>query len=82
MSENVFAFGDPKTCPFLHENIDTLYGVPAMPVERLPKVCTCGAPLTYADEVCFVEMQSPIFQETEGASCTPVELHYEELKKL
>jgi len=40
-------------CPFKHDNIDRLFGVPVMPVEELPKVCTCGAPLTYADTVMF-----------------------------
>jgi hypothetical protein len=41
-------------CPFLHDNIDTLFGVALVPIEDLPTVCTCGAPLTYADEVAFV----------------------------
>ena len=41
-------------CSFYHDNIETLYGVKPMPVEDLPTVCTCGRPLTYADEVLFV----------------------------
>jgi hypothetical protein len=41
-------------CPFEHENISMLFGVPFMPIEQLPKICTCGCPLTYADEVAFV----------------------------
>ena len=41
-------------CSFPHANIDTLYGVKPQPIESLPKVCTCGAPLTYAPVVAFV----------------------------
>ena len=41
-------------CPFIHDDIDVLYGVPVTPIEELPKTCTCGEPFTYADEVCFV----------------------------
>ena len=41
-------------CPFLHGNIDTLYGVESQPIEQLPKVCTCGKSLTYAKVVKFV----------------------------
>lgn len=41
-------------CSFKHDDIDTLHGVAAMPVEDLPTTCTCGRPLTYADEVAFV----------------------------
>ena len=28
------------TCPFKHVGIDVLYGVPVMPIEQLPTVCT------------------------------------------
>lgn len=42
-------------CVLTHNNIATLYGVPVTAIEDLPKVCTCGAALTYADEVCFIE---------------------------
>lgn len=45
-------------CPFIHKDIDMLYGVPFMPIEELPKVCTCGESLTYADEVAFVSFGS------------------------
>jgi hypothetical protein len=45
---------DMSECPFKHENIKVLYGVEPMSNEKLPKICTCGAPLTYADEVIFV----------------------------
>ena len=42
-------------CDFIHENIDQLYGVPEMPIEELPTVCSvCGRPFTYADEVAFI----------------------------
>ena len=42
------------SCPFVHDNIEFLYGVPPMRRDQLPKKCTCGAELTYADVVCFV----------------------------
>jgi hypothetical protein len=45
---------DPLDCDFFHDNIEELYGVPVMPIEELPTVCTCGATLTYADDVLFV----------------------------
>jgi hypothetical protein len=35
-----------------------LHGVAPMPIEELPRTCTCGAPLTYADEVLFVSTPS------------------------
>jgi hypothetical protein len=41
-------------CNFKHENIDVLFGVDPTPIEDLPKVCTCGAAITYAAEVAFV----------------------------
>lgn len=41
-------------CDFKHDNIDTLYDTPVVPIEELPAVCTCGQPLTYADAVTFV----------------------------
>jgi len=46
-------------CDFIHENIDQLHGVPEMPIEELPTVCTCGRPLTYADEVAFISFPEP-----------------------
>ncbi len=46
-------------CPFIHDDIDTLYGVKPVPYAELPKVCTCGAPLTYSsDGVIFVNRQT------------------------
>ena len=48
------------TCPYIHSNISVLYGVPEMPIEKLPKVCTCGAPLTYAKVVMFAELYSDL----------------------
>lgn len=48
-------------CPFKHDDINTLFHVQPMPVEDLPTVCTCGEPLTYADEVAFVnEVKNPM----------------------
>lgn len=41
------------TCGFIHKDISILYGVEPMPVEELPKVCTCGEPLTYCEPVLF-----------------------------
>jgi len=41
-------------CPYPH-HIEKLYGVTVTPIEQLPQTCMgCGAPITYADEVCFV----------------------------
>jgi len=49
----------PKNdCPFKHDNISELFGVTPQPIEELPTTCTCGAPLTYADEVAFVTYPS------------------------
>jgi len=45
---------NPLNCDFFHDNIEELYDVPVMPIEELPTVCTCGAALTYADDVLFV----------------------------
>jgi len=42
-------------CHFIHDNIDVLYGVEPKPVASLPKICTCGAALTYAESLLFVE---------------------------
>lgn len=42
------------SCDFLHDDIDTLYGVPPTPIEKLPKTCSCGKTLTYAREVAFI----------------------------
>jgi len=47
-------------CMHVHDNISMLIGVPEMPIEDLPKVCTCGAALTYADEVAFVDFSQGI----------------------
>lgn len=55
---------DESDCPFIHDDIDTLYGVTPTAVEDLPTVCTCGHALTYADEVAFVEFVEG--QELEG----------------
>jgi hypothetical protein len=41
-------------CPFKHDGIDRLSGVPVCPTSELPQVCTCGATLTYAPVVTFV----------------------------
>lgn len=75
------------TCPFIHENVDTLYGVPVMPVENLPRVCTCGAKITYAATVAFINGGAPddsadgVF-ESPWLRISPVKLHYKETKKL
>lgn len=52
-------------CPFRHDNIEVLYGVPYMPIEKLPKVCTCGKPLTYVDVVMFVSYPTFVFPDCE-----------------
>jgi len=44
---------DKAECAFKHDKVDRLFGVPFMPIEALPKICTCGAPITYADTVMF-----------------------------
>lgn len=62
-----------RGCPFYHEDIEVLHGVPPCPVEVLPKVCTCGAPLTYADNVMFVS--APVSTLTgDVVEITPVEV--------
>lgn len=49
----------PEMCPFEHDNIQFLYHVTPTPVEDLPKVCTCGAPLTYhPDGVYFINVDT------------------------
>ena len=40
-------------CPWPH-NIDKLVGVKPMPIEELPKTCTCGTTLAYAETVMFI----------------------------
>ena len=41
-------------CPYPH-HIEKLYGVTVTPIEQLPQTCMgCGAPITYANEVCFI----------------------------
>lgn len=67
-------FGD--TCPFIHDNIDTLYNVTVMAIDDLPTVCTCGAALTYADEVCFVEVGD--LCDSSGAVVKESEMTYEQ----
>lgn len=49
------------SCPFIHDNIAKLYNTPPCKIEELPKVCTCGAPLTYADEVVFCQVLPPTY---------------------
>jgi hypothetical protein len=46
-------------CPFVHDNISILVGVPEMPISQLPKVCSCGRPLTYAPTVFFAQIGMP-----------------------
>ena len=40
-------------CPWPHK-VDMLVGVKAGCLEDLPKTCTCGTTLAYADQVVFV----------------------------
>ena len=54
------------TCPLNHVNIHTLYGVPAAPIEQLPTVCVCGHPITYAEEVAFVN--GPALDTTDASA--------------
>ena len=53
-------------CPFIHDDIEILYGVPPMPIEELPKVCTCGKPLTYRNTVIFISQPMPMFTDCDG----------------
>ena len=55
-------------CPFIHDDISMLYGVPLMPREELPRVCLCGAPLTYASLIIFVQ-----FPEDGAMPCHPLQ---------
>jgi hypothetical protein len=43
-------------CNFQHEDIDRLHGVKPVPIDELPKFCTCGAALSYAVEVAFISL--------------------------
>lgn len=73
---------DYPDCDWEHVNIAVLRGVTVMPIEDLPKVCSCGRPLTYADEVCFVSEPEYIGEfpgVTEGIlSVTELPLHIKE----
>lgn len=40
-------------CIWPHEEIEHLFGVPPCAVEELPRTCTCGAALEYAEKVTF-----------------------------
>ena len=42
-----------KQCPWPH-SINRLVGVKATCLEELPKSCTCGELLTYADDLIFI----------------------------
>ena len=53
-------------CPFIHDDIEVLYGVPVMPIEELPKICTCGKPITYRNTVIFVSQPLPAFEGCEN----------------
>jgi hypothetical protein len=47
-------------CNFQHDYIDHLHGVKPCSIDELPKVCTCGAALSYAAEVAFISFpESP-----------------------
>lgn len=65
-------------CCFRHDNIDTLYGVTPMPHEKLPRVCSCGELITYADEVVFIPF--PTMESIPGV-LEVVELDFETLKE-
>ena len=54
-------------CNFVHEGIDRLFGVKPMPVEDLPQICTCGAALTYAPMVAFIERTGPSWDRWTGS---------------
>lgn len=44
------------SCNYKHEDIGVLYGVEPTSTDQLPKVCVCGAEITYAEKVCFVSL--------------------------
>jgi len=65
-------------CPFLHTDVAELFGVPEMPIENLPTVCTCGTAITYAETVVFHEGPKPL----DVSNSTVVEeqaLYYEDV---
>lgn len=60
---------DQETCPWFHDDIRILYGVPPTPVDALPKVCTCGKPLTYNKDVVFASVVDiDVFMPFDGIS--------------
>lgn len=58
-------------CQFRHYNIDQLIGVPPTAIDDLPTVCACGAPITYADEVAFVNQVNTVMCDHPAISITP-----------
>lgn len=54
MHSHEFWYG--TDCAFIHDNIDMLYGVDPGDYDKLPMVCSCGAPITYANTVAFINL--------------------------
>lgn len=44
---------DFKPCEGQHENINRLVNVEPVPISKLPTLCVCGRPMTYAPMVVF-----------------------------
>ena len=71
---------DGKPCPFVHDDIHTIFGVEPCLVEDLPKICTCGRLLTYADKVVFVSAPKATFECEEDAKLAAEICEREEVK--
>jgi hypothetical protein len=60
-------------------HITKLYGVPVTPVECLPKRCSCGAQLIYADPVIFIS-RPVIHYESDSVSVEELDVKFEPVK--
>ena len=69
-------------CPFIHDDIGVLYGVPVMPIEELPKICTCGKPLTYRHTVVFVSQPDASCVISEDVMIEHVVIEFDALEKI
>ena len=60
-----------KQCPWPH-SINRLVGVKATCLEELPKVCTCGELLAYADDLVFISEPKVSGMDPKVVTVTPL----------
>lgn len=65
-------YDDP--CPFQHDNIDRLFGVPPMEIKDLPQTCFCGKKITYAETVVFLQHRMTLESSDDTVRIEEVEI--------